>query len=389
MSWEEKDLMSLRKEFVIQAIKKEVSMAELCRRYNISRKTGYKWLNRYLIDNDNLQDQSKAPHFSPNISPNSIVKKIIEVRETHPAWGARKIKTILENKNNKNVPSKSTIHRILKGEGHVKSNQKNIAYLNRFEREAPNSLWQMDFKGHFPYAKGRCHPLTILDDHSRFSIALYACTNQTGEAIKPLLISAFRCYGLPEQINVDNGNPWGSVFDHSPYTTFSVWLIRNGIKITHSRPHHPQTNGKIERFHRTLNAEVLVSQYFRSIAHIQKIFDEWRGTYNLERPHEGINMQVPAKRYKPSYRSYSESLSKIYYSDDYTVRKVDGRGRISFDGRQIFIGTPFANENIGIRNISPKIQVYYSHQKLGEIDLTKLRKKTITNLYSKRVAELS
>lgn len=379
--------MDLRKEFVIQAIKNEISMTELCHRYNISRKTGYKWLNRYLHNKEDLQDHSRAPHNSPNISDSSIIKNIVKVKKKYPAWGARKIKTILENKNIEEVPSKSTIHRILKTNGYVAKDSKNTSYQNRFEREEPNSLWQMDFKGHFPYAKGRCHALTIIDDHSRFSIALNACKYQTGKVIKPFLIATFKRYGLPEQINVDNGNPWGSVFEHGPYTTFGIWLIRLGIKLTHSRPHHPQTNGKIERFHRTLKAEVL-TQFFRSLNHIQTKFDEWRDTYNMIRPHEGIDMQVPANRYKPSYREYSEKPIAVYYEDDYKIRKVDGRGRISIEGRQVFIGVPFAKEHIGLRNNGSNLQIYYTHQKLGEIDLSALPKGTITNLYSKRVTEL-
>lgn len=388
MSWEEKDRMSLRKEFVIQAIKNDINMAELCRHYNISRKTGYKWLNRYLDNKkESFQNLKTTPRFQPNASPASTVKSIVKIREKHPAWGARKIKVILE-KEYDNVPSKSTIHRILKANGYVEENTKNKSYLNRFERDEPNQLWQMDFKGHFPYAKGRCHALTILDDHSRFSISLNACKYQTGNAIKPLLISAFRRYGLPEQINVDNGNPWGSVFEHGPYTTFGIWLIQLGIKLTHSRPHHPQTNGKIERFHRTLKAEVLGTQYFRNLIHIQRKFDEWRDIYNLSRPHEGINMEVPAQRYEPSYRLYPEKVIPINYAFDYDVRKVDSRGRISIEGRQIFIGVPFAQSMIGIRNNDELTQIYYSHQKLGDIDLSSIPKRTITNLYSKRVTEL-
>lgn len=391
MSWQEQDRMKLRKEFVLQVMNKEIPMAEVCRRYHVSRKTGYKWLNRYRAAGDHaLLDQSKQPHSSPRKLPDCLVDQIMTVRKKHPRWGARKVQAVLNREGIVTPPAPSTIHKILQKKGCLSANKPSTAHLHRFEHAAPNHLWQMDFKGHFAYEKGRCHPLTILDDHSRFSVRLQACSNETGETVKPLLIDTFRRYGLPERINVDNGNPWGSLFACARYTTLSIWLIRLGITVSYSRPRHPQTNGKEERFHRTLKEELLSAHYFRDLLHIQKCFDEWRDSYNLERPHEAIGMQVPAERYRPSYRAYPEQLPAIGYSDDYLIRRVDNRGRLSMEGRQLFVGVPFAKEQLGIRHSTQAntIQIYYAHQKLGEIDLSLLPKNTSINLYSKRVTDL-
>jgi transposase InsO family protein len=390
MSWQESNRVDLRKEFVQQATKEGTNISDLCRRYNISRKTGYKWLDRYRYGGNKLLiDQSTRPHYSPNELPKSLVERIISVREEHPRWGARKIHAILNSSGVEKLPAISTIHKVLEKHGYVNQGNKSVSHLQRFEHEAPNHLWQMDFKGHFEYEKGRCHPLTILDDYSRFSIKLQACTHEDAKTVKPILIDTFRCYGLPERINVDNGNPWGSPLEQAKYTTLSIWLMRLGITISYSRPNHPQTNGKIERFHRTLKLEVLSNNYFRNISSIQRSFDRWRDVYNLERPHEGIGMKVPSIRYHPSYRHYPEKLAPVCYSEDYNVHKVDSRGRICTQGRQLFVGTPFAKELVGLRQTNAGgVEVYYCHQKLGQVALSSIPKNTIINLYSKRVADL-
>lgn len=391
MSWQEKDRVKLRKEFVLLATQEGINMAELCRRFSVSRKTGYKWLNRYLENGETLLcDQSRRPHNMRCELSKVVVAKAIEVRKKHPCWGARKIRMVLKRKGVKHIPAASSIHRVLQREGYIEKEKQSSSHSHRFEHESPNHLWQMDFKGHFEYEKGRCHPLTILDDHSRFSLLLHACSNERARTVKSLLIEVFRRYGLPERFNVDNGQPWGSLFECARYTSLSLWLIRLGIKVSYSRPYHPQTNGKEERFHRTLKEELLANTYFRSLSHIQRSFDQWRDVYNLERPHEGINMKVPAERYSPSYRKYLEVLPDVHYASDYQVRSVDKRGRLSFENRQLFVGVPFSSEQIGIRHTSKKdvYELYYCHQKLSEIDLKKLPRKSIVNIYSGRISNL-
>lgn len=391
MSWQETDKVTLRKEFVLQAIKEGSNISQLCKAYRVSRKTGYKWINRFHeCGSKGLIDQPTLPNYSPRKISKAMVKNIIEIRQKHPRWGARKIQVILFRNKIKDVPAPSTIHKVLLKEGYLTPTRKTKLHLSRFEHEAPNHLWQADFKGHFAYEKGRCHPLTILDDHSRFSVMLKACKNEQGVTVKPIFIEAFQRYGLPDRINFDNGNPWGSLYDCARYTTLSKWIIRLGVKVSYSPPGTPQINGKDERFHRTLKTELLDFHYFKNISHIQKHFNEWRETYNLERPHEGIGMQVPSDRYHQSYRLYPQVLPEIEYSNDYKIKYPDMRGRLSFHGKQVFVGIPFAKEPLGIRETNKKgvFQIYFSHQKLGEIDLSLTPKNTITNLYSGKVKDL-
>ncbi len=170
------------------------------------------------------------------------------------------------------------------------------------ERAVPNELWQMDYKGHFPMLQGRCHPFTVLDDHSRFCVGLYASDNETAESTQAFLTATFRCYGLPQAILCDNGNTWGAGFPDFSLTSLTVWLIRLGIAPHHGRPAHPQTQGKEERFHRTLKAEVLQGRSFRDLDDCQRHFDPFRDRYNLVRPHEALQLDTPVQHYQPSER---------------------------------------------------------------------------------------
>jgi len=388
MAWRPLDLVSLRLEFIKQALHPGSNVAELARRFGISRKTAYKWLARYQEEGKTgLSDKPKRPNGSPNALCDEMVNRICAIRKKYPYWGGLKIRAILEREGIKSIPSASTIQKVLKEQGFVSKKHTSPPALNRFEHEAPNRLWQMDFKGHFPYEQGRCHPLTIVDDHSRYSIILNAYSNERGETIKPGLIEVFGRYGLPERINVDNGTPWGSLYASARYTSFSLWLIEQGVTVSYSRPRHPQTNGKDERFHRTLKTEVLHNSYFRDLNEIQRRFNEWRDVYNLERPHQGIGMQVPADRYEVSYRRYVGHVEAYDYSEEYRLRKVDRRGRVTCQGRCIFVGIPFSGKHVGIRPTDEDglVLVYYRHQKLGEIDLKEQPKGSMVNLYSKQL----
>jgi len=389
MPWREQNLMTIRQEFVQLALQRNSNLTSLCERFNISRKTGYKWLNRFKEDGKKgLSNQSTRPTTSPRETSQLMINLICEVREKHPCWGGLKIQAVLKRRGVGHVPSASCIQKILKAEGYIIKSSHQKSKFNRFEHEAPNRLWQMDFKGYFDYERGRCHPLTIIDDHSRFSIGLHACPNERGVTVKQAITPIFKRYGLPERINVDNGNPWGSVFTQSRYSTFSVWLIKVGICVSHSRPYHPQTNGKDERFHRTLKEELINYRYFRNLKHIQREFDDWRDIYNLERPHQAINMQVPADKYQPSYREFNESIADFDYADDYLIHKVDKRGRLFLKNRQLFVGVPFSQEYCGIRLDNHQdglVHVFFRQQKLGQIDLSIINKGEMVNLYSSKV----
>ena len=384
MPWSEKDLMLLRKEFVLQANKKAIPFARLCRMYNISRKTGYKWLARYQQKEvEPFMNKSTKPSSTPTATSEQLVKQIIRVRQAHPKWGGRKIRAYLIQQQVASVPAASTISGILKRRGYVDLQAQRHPNYQRFEHDSPNHLWQMDFKGHFAYESGRCHPLTMLDDRSRFLLCLQACKNEQKLTVQEQLIRVFQRYGLPERINVDNGAPWGSLFKVCRYTSLSVWLIKHGVQVSYSRPHHPQTNGKIERLHRTLKSELLSATYFRSLEQIQTRFNEWQNCYNVERPHEALNMQVPAHFYQPSYREYQEKVAEYEYSKDYQLYTIDVRGRLAINGYPLFVGVPFAKELLGVRqtNIDGQIEIYFRHQKLGRVNLTKFNKGEHLNLY--------
>jgi transposase InsO family protein len=248
------------------------------------------------------------------------------------------------------VPSHPTIGNILKRHDCevIKNNKSNPA-KKRFEREQANELWQMDFKGSFMTKAHRCYPLTILDDHSRFSIGLKACKNETGATVKMHLTKVFEVFGLPEQINVDNGNPWGSS-DLDSLTSLNVWLIKLGIKLTHSSPFHPQTNGKDERFHRSLKLEILHQREYKNEDDIQKAFDTWQHIYNYKRPHQGINNEIPSSRYQVSRRKFSDKLPEYNYGSDEIVRKVsDKTGLFRFKGKRYRAGKALSNEHIAIK----------------------------------------
>jgi transposase InsO family protein len=240
----------------------------------------------------------------------------------------------------------------------------------RFEHDAPNRLWQMDFKGHFALLAGRCHPLTVLDDHSRFAVGLQACGDQTGQTVQARLTACLRRYGLPEAILVDNGPPWGSDAEH-PHTPLTAWLIRLGVRILHTRPYHPQTQGKDERFHRTLKAEVLGTRVLRDLAHCQREFDRWREVYNLQRPHEALAMAVPASRYRVSPRAFPEVLPPIEYGPADLVRKVAEGGELSYRSRPFRVGKAFCGYPVALRPtlVDGVLDVFFCHQRVAQVNL--------------------
>jgi len=231
----------------------------------------------------------------------------------------------------------------------------------------------MDFKGDFALPHGRCYPLTIVDDHSRFAVALQACARNTKVITQAALITTFRRYGLPARISCDNGAPWGSSC-RAHYTQLAIWLMRLGIVVSYARPHHPQTNGKDERFNRTFELEVL--RYLRpgSLAHCQHDFDDWRYVYNNERPHEALQMKVPAARYQPSPREYPECLPAIEYAPTDIVRKVRHAGHIKYQGHEIHIGSAFFGLHVALRPTTTDgvLEVFFCQIQLGQLDLNAL-----------------
>jgi transposase InsO family protein len=371
MPWKESELMDLRREFVELALKDGSKMTELCIGFAVSRKTGYKWLERYRAEGVvGLEDQSRRPKSSPNQTSASIEELVISLRETHPAWGSRKLRRCLQDKGVAGVPAASTITEILRRREKLTKPERAGKFI-RFERSEPNELWQMDFKGHFELGSGsRCHPLTVLDDHSRYSLVLQACSNEQHATVQERLIGAFRHYGLPQGMLMDNGSPWGSGTRESPWTALTVWLLRLGVRVSHGRPYHPQTQGKEERFHRTLKAEVLQGRVIRDFIECQLRFDSWRGIYNHERPHEALELAVPGTRYRRSSRVYPEQLPEVEFSAIDEIRKVQQGGWIAFQGRTWNVSKAFTGERVGVRPTTTdgEWDVWYGLQCLGMLD---------------------
>lgn len=374
MPWKECDVVSLREEFVALALVEGANMAALCRRYGLSRKTAYKWVERYLAGGrESLKDRSRRPHRFRCRTSESMEEAVLSVREAHRAWGGRKIRARLLATGVQEPPSASTITAILQRHHRIAEEESvKRQPTQRFEYSEPNELWQMDFKGEFAMTDGRyCYPLTLLDDHSRFCLAVRACGNQWSVTVREQLVSVFSTYGLPRAMLMDNGTPWA--ISHSPggWTKLSAWLLRLDVRVLHGRPYHPQTQGKEERFHRTLKAELLRDRRIDTLAEAQRLFEPWRESYNLERPHEALKMATPASRYRISLRSYPAKLPTLEYAATDQVRRVNPVGQFRFGGRQCKTSEAFGGESIALRATTTDglWDVYYAHQRIGQLDL--------------------
>ena len=374
MPWKESSTMSQRQEFVMLASADNANIRQLCRRFGISPTIGYKWLGRYQTDGlAGLKDQSRRPKNSPRRSSDKVEQAVVKLRQKHPTWGGRKLCARLKALKEPEVPSASTITAILHRHQLItpEATEQHKPY-QRFEHPHPNDLWQMDFKGNFALEKGRCFPLTVLDDHSRFVTGLIACRDQTTGTVETSLSQIFRRYGLPYRMNMDNGVPWCAFVRNRRYwTRLGVWLVRLGIRVSFSRPHHPQTNGKDERFHRTLKLELLRDHAWRTFSQCQLEFDGWRQVYNCERPHEALGLATPVSRYQPSIRAFPERLPPIEYPLGEIVRKVDPIGMIKFENRKRYVGEAFRGLHVMLRQTTTEgiFEVFFLHQKIASLDL--------------------
>lgn len=377
MPFEKRTVMEQKLEFVKLARSGEISFSQLCKRYHISRPTGYKWLSRFDEKGmSGLEELSRKPLKSPHQTCKALEEKILAYRKDNPAWGAKKIYQLLKNDLGIKPPARSTIHSILSRNGLIDEALVKNNSWTRFEYPDPNAMWQMDFKGYFSMLnQSVCHPLTITDDHSRFNIALKACSNQTRVTVKSCLTDVFRQYGLPLKILCDNGTPWGRVSEVSGerkvITQLEKWLIRLNIKPVHGRAYHPQTQGKEERFHRTLKTELLNYAQIKNQTHCQELFDAWRHKYNHKRPHEALDFKVPVERYAPSKRSFPELLPAIEYNSSDHIRKVCQKGFISFKGSKYRVGKALVEEKVAIRptNEDGAFSVFFCNQSIRTINL--------------------
>jgi transposase InsO family protein len=363
--------MDRKREFVRLALSPGVNRRELCRRFGVSATLGYRLLGRYLAEGEaGLVERSRRPANSPEQTAAGIEAAVLGVRAAHPAWGGRKIAAVLKRQGLA-APAASTVTQILRRRGvELGAFGGGERPFIRFEHPAPNDLWQMDFKGHVPLRQGRLHPLTVLDDHSRFCLVLAACADEKTATVQASLIQAFERYGLPWRMTMDNGPPWGSGPD-DPYTPLGVWLLEQDIRIGHSRPYHPQTQGKDERFHRTLKAEALGGPPFEDLVHAASRLERWRDVYNAERPHEALGLVTPIDRYAPSPRPYRPAPEPFDYGPDDQLRRVPTHGRISFKNRLWRVPKAFRGKLVAVRRGAKDgvYDVFFRTRLITSIDL--------------------
>lgn len=364
MSWETKTVMEQRKQFIIAASAEDANISELCRGFGISRKTGHKWINR-AEKGLPLCDQSRRPHRQPSKTADEVEQKIIQTRLAHPAWGGKTIRAALEAAGVEGLPSDKTCCNIIKRNGLIDpaESAKHTAF-QRFEKEHCNEMWQTDFKGDFLLGNGvRCYPLTILDDHSRFSIRIEPKTSATG--VKDSFILAFQEYGLPNSVLSDNGAQFAGA--HRGLSQFERFLMDLDILPIHGRPIHPQTQGKIERFHRTMKAEALRVTP-ANMEEAKARLDNWRWVYNEFRPHHSLGLKTPSSVYQPSTRPYYEPRPYIY-DEGARLIKVNNWGYIRFGPMQLFLSEAMADTHVEVRfDENDTFSILYRNYKIASVD---------------------
>ena len=346
MPWESRTVKEQREGFA-EAAEHRRNFSALCREYGITRKTGYKWLERYLAGEE-LVDQSREPHGKPHKTPAEVEVAILQVRKENPGWGARTIRQVLENEGVSNLPSARTVNAVLNRYGCIaeEESQKRKAYL-RYEKDSCNEMWQTDFKGEFRTRDGKyCYPLDILDDHSRFAIKIVA-SDTTANVVIPCFRAAFLEYGLPKAVLSDNGAQFAGF--RNGYTQFEKWLMCLDVLPIHGRIKHPQTQGKIERFHRSMKSEFLKYHDFRDASDANAALQDWKKKYNFSRPHEALGMKTPGEIYVPSDRELPSRIPRWEYDGRFHVIKVNNWGYVRFDRFQVYLSETMIDEHVEFR----------------------------------------
>jgi transposase InsO family protein len=377
MPWKEMDVMDERIRFVVRANSGQESMVDLCREFGISRPTGYLWLERYRDAESTLGlgELSRRPHDSPGKISVDIERKVVALRNKH-GWGGKKIGKLLGDRGV--LLPLITINRIIKRNGLINRGSSHRPATRRFERALPNELWQMDFKGEFGLiGGGYCYPLTLIDDHSRFALGVFALNNRRGKTVWGCLMKVFERYGVPQGMLMDHGTPWWSATNGHGLTGLGIDLIKQGIKLHWSGIAHPQTQGKIERFHRTLKEDIYHLGKPETLKDWQKAFAGFIKTYNHLRPHEALAMAVPAKYYNPSPKPFNPHPAEWQYPQGAIVKRLNSQGMIEYKGRRYFVCEALADEYVQLELIDKKALINYRLTYIREIELKTGKTKTI------------
>lgn len=369
MPWKKESVVEQRLRFLIEARQQEVNMTALCQRYEISRKTGYKWLRRYQSCGtiEGLRDQSRRPRRSPRRSSTSCEEQVLAVRDAK-GWGADKIAHVLA-KAGPVLPA-ITVHRILKRHGRIKRERTVRLALKRFARGSCNELAQMDFKGEYALTGGaKCYPLSLLDDCSRYLLGLWPLPSTAAEKVHRVLEEHFRHWGVPQEMLMDHGASWYCNRSQHGLTWLSIWLIKQGIRLTYSGVHHPQTQGKVERVHGTLKQRTKHRGVPTSMAEWVRWAAEFQQEYNYERPHEALGMKTPAEVYTTvNLRPYQEQPREWEYTGG-AVQRLDNQGGLHKYGRWFFICEALAKERVRVDEMEQKLIVTFRHLTIREINL--------------------
>ena len=380
MPWKETCPMDERTEFIVECLRGELSMTELCRKYEISRKTGYKWHARFFDEGQpGLGDRSRACSTHPNAIGDDIVTLLVDERKRYPTWGPRKLLVALANKYPRlSLPSSSTASVILKRQGLIqprRPRRKAAPYTEPFSGcDAANRVWCADFKGSFELGNGRrCNPLTISDAYSRYLLRCEGLIRTDFHQVRPIFESAFLEFGLPFAIRTDNGPPFASIAAGG-LSYLAIWLIKLGIRPERIAPGKPQQNGRHERMHRTLKQET-TKPPARTLTGQQLVFDRFRRVYNHERPHEALGQKPPWSAYEPSSRRYPVKLREPEYPSGFDVRSVNHKGALKWKGRMLYVAETLSGERVALERVGDEEwKVYFANVLLGVIEDTRFRR---------------
>lgn len=375
MPWKETKPMDERVRFIGDLTSCRYTMTELCEIYGISRKTGHKWSKRYEEEGlDGLKDRSRRPKRSPRRTEARCVEELLEERRSHPRWGARKLLARLHRRHPEwSWPAPSTAAAILKRNGLVQPRRqrrrRDPPAKQEVQSQAPNEVWTADFKGQFRLGNRQlCYPLTVADHHSRFLLGCQGVEGTSLEATRAVFEELFTTYGLPAAVLTDNGPPFAGYRAVRRLSRLAVWWIRLGIEPLLIQPGHPEQNGRHERMHRTLKAATT-----RPPAHDaqrqQDRFDHFRQEYNEQRPHEGIDMNMPSELYRKSPKPYPERLPPVEYPGHFELRRLHSKGSIKWQGNRFFVSEVLNGQTVGLEEIDDGLwSLYFGPVLLGRYD---------------------
>jgi transposase InsO family protein len=370
MTWGTVDVDEQRMKFVVSAEGGAKTMRELCAEFEISRPTGYEWLRRFKLGGiKGVVEKSRRPVNSPGKTSAEIEERIVQLREQRPDWGARKLQFLLTQE--KILLPVITVHRILLRRGLVRPQDRFRTATQRFERRAPNQLWQMDFKSPVGW-DAPVGPLSLLDDHSRYVIDLHGTWSTKAKPVKQRLIEAFESCGVPDEMLMDHGTPWWNMKAVAGWTWLSVWIMRQGIQLHFSGYRHPQTQGKVERFHGAL-AAAMNRRGVPAGSERQLWLDEFRHEYNFVRPHEALEMKTPATVWSKSSRRYVANPAAWEYETGAEVRKLSTQGQLRVANRRWDISRALAGEWVQVVRVDGRALVYYCRSLVRELDLVTQR----------------